>query len=277
MQRWEDLDLNQPINWAHPLNRGRLAWWLAMPGRYGAPTWWDLAAGLAANFTNTASGFGWNTFTNPGGAGSIKFTGATAFLSAGSALTIQPTAISAAAWVYASALSGTRAIVGRNPGSTGATEGWLLDANGTTVRFICSNGTTGATASKTSGMATGSWYRLVGTFDNTTVRLYINGVQAATASLSGNLSASTSTALEIGQAVGISGIWNGYLNDVSIWNRALSAAEVSQDFYLSQEWYPDILNWTFNDVLIPLFAPATGGRVFNPIVYRPPFRPEFFE
>ena len=74
----------------------------------------------------------------------------------------------------------------------------------------------------------GSWTHLAATYDRSTLRLYVNGVQAASRSLTGSLRTSTG-ALKIGG----NGIWPewfaGLIDEVRVYNRALTAAELQAD------------------------------------------------
>jgi hypothetical protein len=69
----------------------------------------------------------------------------------------------------------------------------------------------------------GEWQYVVGTWDGTVQRLYLNGVEIATATPSGNLSAGTMIRLSSPDGEPL----NGMLDDVRIYNRALAQREVS--------------------------------------------------
>ncbi|MEM4246945.1 MAG: LamG-like jellyroll fold domain-containing protein, partial [Candidatus Woesearchaeota archaeon] len=72
----------------------------------------------------------------------------------------------------------------------------------------------------------GQWYHIVGTWDGTTQRLYINGQQATSQVPGGTLDAIAGTVL-----IGASGEdINGLLDEVKVYNRALSATQVWQNF-----------------------------------------------
>ena len=80
--------------------------------------------------------------------------------------------------------------------------------------------------SSTNGLAINRWYLVVGTFDGTVQKLYINGVYVTQAS-SATLNAFSS--LNIGRsASSASRYFNGLIDDVRIYNRALSAGEIKQ-------------------------------------------------
>jgi len=80
----------------------------------------------------------------------------------------------------------------------------------------------------------GTWYYVVGTYDNSTIKLYINGVlQTAQTSVSGPIVDST-MAMTIGAnpsgtppGTTFGSDWIGSLDDVRIYNRALSPTEIT--------------------------------------------------
>jgi glucose/arabinose dehydrogenase/PKD repeat protein len=80
----------------------------------------------------------------------------------------------------------------------------------------------------TSALATGAWAHLAGTYDGTTLRLYVNGAQAATLATSGSMTVSTGQLKLGGNAIW--GEWYaGLIDDVRVYNRALSASELQSD------------------------------------------------
>src|SRR5690349_1214055 len=70
------IDIQNPINQDHPLNHGRVAWWLTLPGLEGGKYLYDLCGrspGTLTNMTTTSSG--WRGTTRPGGYGHLLFDG----------------------------------------------------------------------------------------------------------------------------------------------------------------------------------------------------------
>ena len=74
----------------------------------------------------------------------------------------------------------------------------------------------------------GSIYHVVGTYDGTTERLYINGVQVTSAALTGAITTS-SNSLTIGSG-GAAGYFAGTIDDVAVYGTALSAARVASHY-----------------------------------------------
>jgi glucose/arabinose dehydrogenase len=79
-----------------------------------------------------------------------------------------------------------------------------------------------------SAPALNTWTHLAMTYDGTTIRLYVNGTQAATQAQTGSLAASTGPLRFGGNAV-----WpewfQGQLDEIRVYNRALTAAELQAD------------------------------------------------
>ena len=80
----------------------------------------------------------------------------------------------------------------------------------------------------TSALPLNAWSHLAATFDGAVVRLFVNGVQAGSLPVSGSMAASTG-ALRLG-GNGVWGEWfAGLIDEVRVYNRALSASEIQQD------------------------------------------------
>lgn len=70
-------------------------------------------------------------------------------------------------------------------------------------------------------------YHVCGTYDGSTMRLYIDGTQVATGAKSGNLTNDSAPVWIGGQPITVtSRPWNGTLDDIRVYSRLLSANEV---------------------------------------------------
>ena len=92
-----------------------------------------------------------------------------------------------------------------------------------------------SSAASTSAVSTGTWYHVVGTFDRPNIKIYVNGVLEGTTVHDhpidyGNLPLFIGRTGECGG--GGSGSYDGYLNgsidEVAIYNRALTATEIAE-------------------------------------------------
>ena len=76
--------------------------------------------------------------------------------------------------------------------------------------------------------ATGQWQHLSATYDGTTARYYVNGTQVATKTFTGNVGDSNNWRIGAYGATPF-GFFKGAIDDVRIYNRGLTAAEVQSD------------------------------------------------
>ena len=88
--------------------------------------------------------------------------------------------------------------------------------------------TTDTAASGTSALALNTWTHLAVSYDGTTLRLYVNGVQAGSRALTGPIAASTGS-LRIGGNAVWGEYFKGLIDEVRVYNRALSAGEIQLD------------------------------------------------
>lgn len=100
---------------------------------------------------------------------------------------------------------------------------FAIDADGANYKQIESN----------DSIPLNQWIHLAGTFDNTTMRLYINGKEAATLPYEKLLVFSDQNPLIIGSNTNDQGIvmhdfFYGYIDDLKIFNRALKAEEIKE-------------------------------------------------
>ena len=87
------------------------------------------------------------------------------------------------------------------------------------------------TADSSAVTATGEWTHVVGTDDGTNIKLYVNGALIDTVSASGLTVPDTLNSVYIGRSHegfgGINPYFDGYIDEVAIFNSALSASQVS--------------------------------------------------
>jgi len=76
-------------------------------------------------------------------------------------------------------------------------------------------------------LSPGEWYHIAGTFDGTTLKCYLNGIDKDTTQISAIKSGNST--LFIGQD-GWGNIFNGVVDEVKIYNKALSSAEIQADY-----------------------------------------------
>lgn len=132
-------------------------------------------------------------------------------------------AITLAAWVRP--LQTKSQVLVRKGGGTTAPYALQLAGNNTIVFTLHIDGSS-ATITKI-GYALDEWTFLTATWDGTTMRLYENGTEVSTGPRSGTLDVNASSLL-IGTRLQLpADTLNGAIDQVSIWDRALSPAEIT--------------------------------------------------
>jgi hypothetical protein len=77
-------------------------------------------------------------------------------------------------------------------------------------------------------LATNTWTHLAATYDRVTLRLYVNGVQVSSLARTGNIATSTNP-LQIGGDSLFGQFFQGMIDEVRVYNRALTPPEIQND------------------------------------------------
>ena len=141
------------------------------------------------------------------------------------------TTFSISAWVNPAALGGYLRIAETQYGP-----GFFLGTNaaGSKYKFIVNNGT-GATGScglvfgcAEGGTVTSGWHLVTATYDGALARLYVDAVQVITETFTAPLN--TNLPLYIGLSYTGGNAWNGGIDEVRLYNRAITSTDVSGIF-----------------------------------------------
>jgi len=157
------------------------------------------------------------------GAGALSFEGSHTYVDSGTDTSLNPASgnFSIVAWAKTSATD-TRLIIGKYNGS--GDRYWLGSSSGSAFFDVNNvNATHSATTSD------GNWHHFVGTRSGSTITLYVDGVSIATAT-SGSACAPGGNMMVGMFGANSSFVWNGSIDEVAYYNRALSSGEVSTLF-----------------------------------------------
>ena len=179
------------------------------------------------NNTGAITGATWNTTGKFGN--SLTFNGTSNVVQINPSNTLNlTTAMTLEAWVFPTASqSGWRTILQREP------DAYLLHAG--SENFGALRPTAGGTFGSTfdvlgapSAIPLNTWSHVAVTWDGATMRFYVNGTQVATKARTGTLQ-TVATPVRIGANTYAGENFLGRIDEVRIYNRALSAAEVTTD------------------------------------------------
>lgn len=186
----------------------------------------------SSDYANTGTPTGTTIVANCKRSGCRSFNGTSDNISVGdSAAFILGTENTISAWVLASAAPAANMQIFRKAkaGAEDKQLGWLNSTN--KFHYYLHNVFGGAGLSSVTSMTVGQWYLVTGTYDGTTAKKYINGILDNSKAASGNVSDGNG-AVKIGYTnVSATLYWSGLIDDVRIYNRALTAQEV-HDLYV---------------------------------------------
>ena len=190
-----------------------------------------LADWTGKGHTGTLSGAAWTPAGRFGGA--LSFDGVNDWVTVADAADLDlTTGLTLEAWVYPTVSGGgswRNVLIKERTGG----EVYNLYANADTnapTAYVVTAGNPGTAldARGTSALPLDSWSYVTLTYDNTTLRLYVNGVQAGSRAVAGPLLTSTGVL-----RLGGNSIWGEYfagvLDEVRIYNRALTVSEIQAD------------------------------------------------
>jgi YD repeat-containing protein len=199
----------------------------------------------------------------------LSFDGLSAYVNVPHTTALNAYPLTVAVWIKTNTTTGVRGIV--NKYVAGSTNGYQVFLNnGTLCAWYLRDATNfvyDGTACTLSipGYADNQWHQVVFVVDGAGGRLYVDGLQKATLGWTGTTGApNTTQPVHIGDYAGApGGLFSGLIDDVRIYNRALSSTEIS-NFYgsFSTDTSPPVLsaiavsaigatgatiNWTTNE------------------------------
>jgi hypothetical protein len=169
-------------------------------------------------------------------------------------------------WIYPTDLSGIyRTVMSKFEGNSNLASFEIGQREAQKMGFAYSpNGTNGYITNSQSSLNINTWYNFVITFDNNLIKMYVNGILEQTSPNSGTCYDNNDHVFIGATRKAIIGdpssfFWIGKIDDIGIWNRALTEQEIS-NLYNANICYQNI---TVTDTLII----NTGILSYNPVTY----------
>jgi len=176
--------------------------------------------------TGSVSGAAWSTAGRNGGA--LSFDGVDDLVTVADHGSLDlTTGMTIEAWVRPSSVSGWRAVVQKMQGFDGMAY-TLYAGSPTDLAAAHINTGSAVRVPSTAPLGLNVWTHLAMTYDGATVRLFVGGVQVASLAASGSMVVTTGV-LRIGGNGPAGGYFQGLIDDLRIYNRALSPAEIQTD------------------------------------------------
>ena len=163
---------------------------------------------------------------------SFILSGTTCFLGGNAGTTYQyTTGVSVSIWFSGSTYAAYQALI-NDYGSAGTGNGYdlIIQDNGKSSWNLRSTGATPTTVSindPTTVITNSAWHHIVGTFNGTTVQSYVDGGALTSQTWANNISYGGVCTFKIGTRGSGDIPLRGRLDQIGIWNRGLTAAEVT--------------------------------------------------
>ncbi len=178
-----------------------------------------------AGNTGAIAGASWDAAGKFGSA--LSFNGTSNMVTVNDASTLDlTTALTLEAWVKPSALAGWRTVLMKETASGLAYAMYASDTANHASGWIRRSSDVSAISASTLPLNT--WSHLAVTYDGATLRLFVNGVQAASRAVTG-ATATSAAPLRIGGNSIWSEYFAGLIDEVRIYNRALTATQIQSD------------------------------------------------
>lgn len=177
------------------------------------------------------SGVGSREVSVGGDCGALVLDGATGYATAPDSTTLDlRTSATVAAWVRLDAESGAphSAVFVAKGNATNSTYGWQLWSQYTDSRAIVSlsNGSSNPQCAGGSPLSVSVWYHVVSTYNGSTLKLYVDGVEVCSMASTAD-PGNTASPVVLGAWPGRADRFHGALADVALYNTPLSATAVA--------------------------------------------------
>jgi Concanavalin A-like lectin/glucanases superfamily/IPT/TIG domain len=179
---------------------------------------------------NTGTWNGTGTHYSDGKFGNAgQFNGSNDYVDVGNGASLNPQYISVSAWIKTSATGALDQIFSKDNSSGGRVWQFNRTSNGH-IGFAVFNASSNSGIEGNTNIADGMWHHVAGTWDGSTIRVYVDGHEDGTGvSFSGTLRSGQTNSAFIGRSQNVDpGYFQGQIDDVRLYNYALTPEQIRQ-------------------------------------------------
>lgn len=244
------LNVGKPVNWAAPLNMDLRCWWMALPHRASGRTWFDLTRGFAAPFTSlspTTATAGWGGTTRQGGLSEVRYQGTgytRTTLLVEACMSDDQGTLTMWARPTGSSPSVANSWLGRTIVRDGDEYLGILQATIGGLDRLWAYGYGNISTDSRVGLpyTPGQWHHLGWVHVGGQLYGYLNGILVGNVAMD-TVSIPSTTVWTIGQGRDAGTHWQGALDDMRTYARALTDSEMRALYVASSTGYQQELNW----------------------------------
>lgn len=138
--------------------------------------------------------------------------------------------MSIALWANAAVMTASNRLIDKNAG--GASGSWGMRTNATSVQFTRTDATSTDTVTANGSFTVGKWAFCVATYDGITMRAQFggeNGLRPPNSLVSSKSMANNATTVKLGRQANLAAsFWNGSIDELAVWNRAIAPSEIEE-------------------------------------------------
>ncbi len=195
---------------------GLVSWWAAEGNAADAA---DGNNGSLVNGATFAAGEVGQAFSLPGSNAAVVVPNSSSLNITGSAITVSM-------WAKGGAQAANGYLLSKS--NFGGTNGYSMYTGGTsTLQFFVGTTSGGQFTSNFGFVWDNQWHLLTGVYTGTTIALYVDSVLKTSSAASGTIQDSSAQSLNLGRWNGGNFLYVGLLDEVQIYNRALSQSEIT--------------------------------------------------
>ncbi|MEO5894995.1 MAG: LamG-like jellyroll fold domain-containing protein [Vicinamibacterales bacterium] len=200
---------------------------------------WPLNEGSGVTALDTSGAYGATlmdgaTWTTGHLGSAVRLDGSAAYM-APSPLDVYGSALTLAAWVNVGnyPANAEQRIISKATGTAEQEHYWMLSqarsGKRNVLRFrLKAGGSTTTVTAATGDLPTKTWYHAAATYDGGTMRLYLDGVEVGNAPKAGAIDTNAVAPVNIGRSPEGSNYLRGTIDDVRVYNRALTTGEITE-------------------------------------------------
>jgi len=196
----------------------------------------------------------------------LAVAGGNRYVAVADAASLRPAQLTVEAWVYKDpALPNWGGVLMKSSDSSWSDGYGLSNYTDGRIHFFVNNYSANEVSAD---LADNTWTHVAGTYDGSTLKLYVNGVLAASKDYVATINHSTQP-LRIGAGAGGSYPWRGQIDEVRVWDVARSAQEIATHYQQGLQGNEAALAgyWRMNDAgstFADSSALANDGTLTNP-------------
>lgn len=260
------VDTQRPVNWDSPLNRGLVSWWVVLPDtNRGAVTFRDIAGTNHGTLTLMDPATDWVASTHPVSFGALDFDGSNDRVALPSGNIYRAVGTSTVTVEAVVSMRGTNSFpliwntYNNTANGSAGFELRLSSTSGTPQFLVDTVGGDRLSATSGTSILNAGFKHLLGTYDGASIKIFVDGVLAATTATTGSIEYDSLSTSSIGARPDGTIPMNGQIAMVAVRSTPTTDSMAAALYMERMAGNPQTLNWVdYGGEYYEDAAPASG-------------------